>query len=98
MRIWLVIKRVILWSYERGTWQYDLLCFLILVFIFLTPSSFFIHRDVVPLGAHRAEAVRLTHPPAPVDPISKKAPSEPGETKHREGETKQKEPARSVKP
>ncbi len=45
MHILRIIKSVILWSYERGTWQYDVLCILILVFIFLTPNSFFNHRD-----------------------------------------------------
>ncbi|MCS6874036.1 MAG: hypothetical protein N2Z23_04460 [Pyrinomonadaceae bacterium] len=36
-----VLKKVILWEYERGTWQYDLLCALIIAFIFLTPKSWF---------------------------------------------------------
>lgn len=36
-----IIKKVVLWSYLRGTWQYDVLCILILAFIFLTPSSCF---------------------------------------------------------
>lgn len=35
------IKRVLLWSYERGTWQYDVLCLIILAFVFLTPRSLF---------------------------------------------------------
>ncbi len=35
------MKTVINWSYERGTWQYDLLCLLILAFIFLTPKEWF---------------------------------------------------------
>ncbi len=37
----IALKNVLLWSYERGTWQYDVLCLLILAFIFLTPSSWF---------------------------------------------------------
>lgn len=37
----MALKNVLLWSYERGTWQYDVLCLLILAFIFLTPSSWF---------------------------------------------------------
>jgi len=41
MKIFSIIKKIILWSYERGTWQYDVLCILILAFIFLTPSSCF---------------------------------------------------------
>ena len=36
-----VIKRIVLWSYGRTTWQYDVLCVLILVFVFLTPKSWF---------------------------------------------------------
>ena len=35
------IKRIFLWTYERNTWQWDTLCALILVFIFLTPKSWF---------------------------------------------------------
>lgn len=33
------ISRVIFWRYRRGGWQYDILCILILLFIFLVPSS-----------------------------------------------------------
>lgn len=32
---------MILWGYARNTWQYDVLCALILAFIFLTPKSWF---------------------------------------------------------
>ncbi|MCI0663909.1 MAG: hypothetical protein L0220_22865 [Acidobacteria bacterium] len=39
------IKNVVLWSYERGSWQYDVLCLLIIGTIFLAPSSFFGDRD-----------------------------------------------------
>ncbi len=39
------IKNVLLWSYERGSWQYDLLCLLIVAAVFLVPSSFFGDRD-----------------------------------------------------
>lgn len=35
------IGRVIFWRYKRGGWQYDILCGLILLFIFLTPKSVF---------------------------------------------------------
>ncbi|NNE98124.1 MAG: hypothetical protein HKN25_03800 [Pyrinomonadaceae bacterium] len=33
--------RIILWNYERGTWQYDIFCLLIIAFIFLTPKAWF---------------------------------------------------------
>src|SRR5438034_4356616 len=35
------VKKIVFWSYERTTWQWDVLCVLILVFIFLTPKSWF---------------------------------------------------------
>ncbi len=35
------MKEIILWNYERGTWQYDLFCLLIIAFIFLTPKTWF---------------------------------------------------------
>ena len=35
------VSRVIFWRYERGSWQYDILCGLILAFIFLTPKEVF---------------------------------------------------------
>ena len=35
-------KSVIAWSYERASWQWDVLCLLILCFIFLTPKSWFV--------------------------------------------------------
>src|SRR5215813_12253523 len=35
--VWQTIRGYILWSYERGTIQYDVMVTLILLFIFLTP-------------------------------------------------------------
>src|SRR5205085_5695625 len=35
------IKKIIFWNYGRSSWQYDVLCALILAFIFLTPKSWF---------------------------------------------------------
>ncbi len=35
------IKRSFLWNYARTTWQWDILCVVILVFIFLSPKSWF---------------------------------------------------------
>ncbi|HEV2667650.1 MAG TPA: hypothetical protein VG324_22235, partial [Blastocatellia bacterium] len=39
------IKNVLLWSYARGTWQYDALCLMIVLAVFLVPSRFFGDRD-----------------------------------------------------
>ena len=35
------IKKIAFWTYPRTSWQWDVLCVLILVFIFLTPKSWF---------------------------------------------------------
>ena len=35
------MKRFLLWSFERGSNQYDVICGIILAFIFLTPPSAF---------------------------------------------------------
>jgi hypothetical protein len=44
-----ILSKTILWSYERGTWQYDVAVILILVFVLLTPRSWF--RDQPQSGA-----------------------------------------------
>jgi hypothetical protein len=36
-----VFKKIFFWTYERNTWQWDVLCVLILAFVFLTPKSWF---------------------------------------------------------
>lgn len=46
---------LILWKHERGSWQYDVMVGLILLFVFLTPVGFFgdqptLGRDVVRMG------------------------------------------------
>lgn len=39
------MRNIILWRYERGTWQYDVFCLLIIAFIFLTPKVWFDRRE-----------------------------------------------------
>ena len=34
-------RNIFFWEYPRTSWQWDVLCVLILVFIFLTPKSWF---------------------------------------------------------
>ncbi len=34
-------RKVVFWTYPRTSWQWDILCVLILVFIFLTPKGWF---------------------------------------------------------
>ncbi len=43
-RLGLAIYRGFFWTYERGTWQYDVMVILILAFIFLTPRGWFNDR------------------------------------------------------
>lgn len=51
-----VIKKSFLWSYARNTWQWDVLCVLILIFIFLSPKGWFVSGERRgPLG-HQSEA------------------------------------------
>lgn len=35
------LRKVFFWNYARNTWQWDVLCAVILVFIFLTPKGWF---------------------------------------------------------
>jgi hypothetical protein len=47
--MWQAIKNTVLWNYGRTAWQYDVLCILILAFIFLTPKSWFEGKGREPL-------------------------------------------------
>src|SRR5206468_12083676 len=38
-------KKIVFWNYSRTSWQWDVLCVLILGFIFLTPKSWFENRE-----------------------------------------------------
>ena len=40
------LRSVVLWGFARNTWQYDVLCLLILAFIFLTPKQWFENKDM----------------------------------------------------
>lgn len=35
------LKKILFWSYERGSWQYDVMCVVILAFIFFVPIRTF---------------------------------------------------------
>ena len=35
------LKKIFFWNYARNTWQWDVLCVVIMIFIFLTPKSWF---------------------------------------------------------
>src|SRR6185312_3981514 len=48
------LKKIFFWNYARNTWQWDLLCVVILVFIFLTPKSWFSGGERVQSMAHQS--------------------------------------------
>ena len=52
-----VIKKAFLWSYPRNTWQWDVLCVLILTFIFLSPKSWFASGDPHQRLGHQSGAL-----------------------------------------
>ncbi|MEP6741799.1 MAG: hypothetical protein ABJB61_04815 [bacterium] len=35
------LQKLFFWNYDRGSWHWDVLCVVILIFIFLTPKSWF---------------------------------------------------------
>ena len=42
------LKRFILWDYQRGVWQYDVICAVITLFIFLSPRQWFRDQPRIP--------------------------------------------------
>jgi hypothetical protein len=52
------LKKLLFWSYGRSTWQYDVLCALILAFIFLTPQSWFASGELMQREAHPTPSAR----------------------------------------
>lgn len=53
-----ILSRTFFWSYERGTWQYDLAVILILVFSLLTPRGWFKDQPQVGMPAN-SDQVKL---------------------------------------
>ena len=55
-----ILSRTFFWSYERGTWQYDVAVILILVFVLLTPRGWFHDQPQVGLPANTSQVELLT--------------------------------------
>ncbi len=49
-----VLQKLFFWNYARNTWQWDGLCLLILIFIFLTPKSWFENGERRALSVHQS--------------------------------------------
>ena len=63
------LRRLILWDYQRGVWQYDVICGAILLFIFFSPPKWFGDQPRIPFAAeitslpdHQGEKVFLLRP------------------------------------
>src|SRR6266852_6469257 len=56
------VSRIFFWSYERGSWQYDLAVIAILVFVLLTPGRWFHDQPTreVPTASAQVELVKET--------------------------------------
>jgi hypothetical protein len=42
------LKRLILWDYQRGVWQYDVICGIVFFFIVLSPRQWFRDQPRIP--------------------------------------------------
>lgn len=58
-KLGLAVYRAFFWTYERGSWQYDVMVILILAFIFLTPPSWFNDRPGQPSFGSPSDVVLL---------------------------------------
>jgi hypothetical protein len=56
-RAWLLLRNTFFWSYERGSWPYDLMVIAILVFVLLSPRSWFRDQPREVPGEHAVEIV-----------------------------------------
>lgn len=61
-KIWRTIRDFILWSYERGTLQYDVMVTLILLFVFLSPYWINFHDKPVERNPHPTGVVVTPEP------------------------------------
>lgn len=48
-----MLRKLFFWNYARNTWQWDVLCVVILIFIFLTPKSWFENSERRAHAAHQ---------------------------------------------
>jgi hypothetical protein len=55
--IWQGFVRTVFWSYERGSWPYDVAVVVIVIFVLATPARWF--HDQPPMRAGSSDAVQL---------------------------------------
>jgi len=54
-----ILQRTFFWSYERGTWQYDVAVILIVLFVLATPTHWFHDQPQVGLPANATQVERV---------------------------------------
>jgi hypothetical protein len=61
------LKKILFWNYERTSWQWDVLCVLILIFIFMTPKAWFTNSERQRAGLHQRPSSSLLLGPEVVE-------------------------------
>jgi len=56
------LKKLLLWDYERGVWQYDVMCAAILLFLALAPRAWFKDQPRIPHASQISEGVFWMEP------------------------------------
>jgi len=55
-----ILNRIFFWSYERGTWQYDVAVILIVLFVLATPTRWFHDQPQVGMPVNSAQVELLS--------------------------------------
>ena len=56
------LKKLLLWDYERGVWQYDVMCAAILLFLAFAPHAWFRDQSRIPHASQISEGVFWMEP------------------------------------
>jgi len=62
--LWRGISKTIFWSFERGTWPYDVLVGAIVLFVFLSPRAWFDDQPQLGPAGHQAQVQLLSEDPS----------------------------------
>jgi hypothetical protein len=67
--LWQGLVRIVFWSFERGTWPYDVAVAVIVVFVLFSPRSWFNDRPPVSMMPEAAEIVSAMVELRGTDPV-----------------------------
>jgi hypothetical protein len=56
------LKKLLLWDYERGVWQYDVMCAVILLFLAFAPRAWFRDQPRIPHASQISQGVFWMEP------------------------------------